>query len=385
MIVTEQGIAPTPENFKDAEQGLLAQINGDAVFWSGRAATGLYHAYQLAKLRRPDVKQAEVIVPAVMCATAANTAIISGITPRFADVGAKSGLMTLDSIKERFTDHTIAVVVIHLLGHTVDMTPIANWCKANDLLLIEDPTQALGAKLPDGRYAGSAGDVSLYSFNRTKIIEAGNGVLVSGDAETTETLTQIIEDGTDFSDSDDKVQLQLALSYRNLHHSLVGLLRLDCIPVQDISDSFMAIRSAYESLYLRPVNPDIDLNTAWEALSSSLAHRLKMATLYLEGLQGQGNWHLLDGFQKSGVCWRFSFLIDSPEQQVAFSEAVRRDGFHVSNLYWATNQFFNPADVCEDADYFSRRIVNLWVDDSVDENYVARCCESLIRHVGMLE
>ncbi len=171
MILTEKGIKDTPLNFQIAEKGLIEQTQSDAIFWSGRAATGLYYAYQFAKQRHPHVTQPEVIVPAMMCATAANTALISGVLPRFADVGASTGLMNLETIRTRYTENTIAVVVIHLLGHMVDIEPIAEWCKAHDLLLIEDPTHALGATYPDDTYAGSAGDVSIFSFNPTKIID----------------------------------------------------------------------------------------------------------------------------------------------------------------------------------------------------------------------
>ena len=51
-----------------------------------------------------------------------------------------------------------------------------------------------------------------------------------------------------------------------------------------------------------------------------------------------------------------------PDKLVDFSEAVRRDGFHVSNLYWPVNDFFRPSDPCPNADHFARRVVNLWVD-----------------------
>jgi hypothetical protein len=63
---------------------------------------------------------------------------------------------------------------------------------------------------------------------------------------------------------------------------------------------------------------------------------------------------------------------------VEFSEAVRRDGFHVSNLYWPVNDFFNPRDVCPNADQFARRIVNLWVDKTVNTQWVERCAESVL-------
>ena len=383
MILTEIGIRETPLNFQTAEQGLLKQTQGDSTFWSGRAATGLYYAYHLAKQRHPKITQPEVIVPAMMCATAANTALIAGLTPRFADVGANTGLMTLETVQARYTENTIAVVVIHLLGHMVDIESIAEWCKAKNLLLIEDPTHALSAKYPNGDYAGSVGDVSIFSFNPTKIIDKGNGVLVSKNAQITQSLKRLMSDPV-FPDVDNNIRHQLALSYRNLHHSLVGLLRLNNIPNQNISSAFNKVRSAYDALYLRPVNPEIDLNSAWENLPDALHRRLKLANIYAERLQHPA-LNLLTDFQQSEVCWRFSLLISNPEKQVAFSEAIRRDGFHVSNLYWAANQFFKPDDVCEGADSFSRRIVNLWVDASVDEDYVNRCCDSVLRHIDILE
>ncbi|MDQ7027051.1 MAG: DegT/DnrJ/EryC1/StrS family aminotransferase [Anaerolineae bacterium] len=383
MILLENHIAATPANFRQAEDGLLEQTQGQSALWSGRAATALYHAYQVAMLRRPDVAQAEVIMPSMMCTTAANTALLSGNIPRFADVDANSGLMSLETVQARFTENTVAVVVIHLLGHLVDIDRIAAWCKANNLILIEDPTQALGAHYPDGRYAGSVGDMTVFSFNRTKIMTVGNGVLIANTPESDRLLQQVLEKKVNFPIVADSTRQQLALSQRNLHHALVGLFRLREIPYQQIATSFQMVRDAYEPLYLRPANPTIDLNAAWDALPASLAHRLEMANIYAQRLQSH-HWQNLSDFQQSAVCWRFSLLIDSPEQQVAFSEAVRHDGFHVSNLYWSTNQFFNPADDCPNADSFGRRIVNLWVDDSVDADYVQRCCDSLLQHEKLL-
>jgi dTDP-4-amino-4,6-dideoxygalactose transaminase len=380
MILLQNTVVATPSNFKRAEDALLEQCNAHSVLWSGRAATSLYHAYRIAALRRPDVEQAEVIVPTMMCATAANVAYISGIKPRFADVELQTGLITLERLKARFTPNTIAVVAIHLLGQSVDIEPIANWCIENNLLLIEDPTQALGGRYADGRYLGSVGDVTVYSFGSTKIIQTGNGALVANTQDAAEQLQAILDDEpTPLPNVDDNTRLQLALSYRNLHHALVGLLRLNNLPVATVSHSFIALRSAYEALYLRPVQPEIDLNRAWDNLPESLERRLELARIYAERLQG-GAWHLLTGYEQSGVCWRFSMLLDNPEKQVAFSEAVRRDGFHVSNLYWAVNQFFDASDDCPNADSFGRRIVNLWVDASVDADYVRRCCDSLLKH-----
>ncbi|MEM9951277.1 MAG: DegT/DnrJ/EryC1/StrS family aminotransferase [Chloroflexota bacterium] len=384
MQLTPTGLSETPSNFRLAEQGLLEQMQGNAIFWSGRAATSLYHAYLLAKENRPNVAHPEIIMPAMMCTTSAHVAHLAGITPRFADVHSETGLVDLETIKARYTSNTVAVVVIHLLGHLVDIDSIADWCRANDILLIEDPTQALGAQFSDGRYAGSVGDVSVYSFNRTKIIHVGNGVLVSRKPDLTETLCKIAETPFKYPQLDDNTRLQLSLSARNLHHALVGLLRVNARTPQQVSEAFLHLRQAFEPLYIRSTNPDVDLNSAWNNLPHALSHRLKLANIYADRLGHHSAWQVLTDFQQSGVCWRFSLLINNPEQQITFSEAIRRDGFHVSNLYWSPNQFFKPSDTCDGADAFSRRIVNLWVDESVDEDYVQKCCDSLLKHVDML-
>jgi len=380
-MLYENCVQPTPLKFVQAEAGLLAQVGGQKALWAGRAATALYVAYEMAKARRAEISQPEEIVPAMMCATAANTAILAGITPRFADVDPKTGLITLETVRERLTENTIAVVAIHLLGHAAELDPIKQWCEEQNLLLIEDPTQALGGVYPDGRALGSVGDVAVFSFNRTKIISVGNGVLTANTPDTVSLLDSVLA-SLDFPQSKPAADTiaQLGLSYRNLHHSLVGLLRVRAVSVENVAAAFMCVQPSFLPMFFREANPEVDLNAAWDALPESLERRLKLANIYAERLQEHPAWDLLTDFQQSGVCWRFSLLLKDESQQVAFSEAVRKDGFHVSNLYWPVNQFFRAEDTCPGADSFGWRIVNLWVDSSVDEDFVQRCCDSLLRN-----
>jgi dTDP-4-amino-4,6-dideoxygalactose transaminase len=392
MILTQNGTAPSPDNFKIAEEGLLAQTGGKLALWSGRAATAFYHAYRLAMRRRPDVQAPEIIMPAMSCTTAANVAAMMGIKPRFADIQIGTGLSRLKNIKARLSSNTIAVVAIHLFGNHIDLDAIKLWCKELNLLLIEDPTQALKTK----GHRGSTGDVTLYSFNKTKIIDVGNGVLIANTDETASELEKILaEEEIPFPTISEEERSQLALNYRNMHHSLVSILKANPENAPVVSQSFLEKRPEFEALYLRPVNPNVELNRAWAGLGASLKHRRDMAKVYKKRLRpyaGMSNFidlsmykmGLISNLRGSTVTWRYSVLINEPNQQVALSEAVRKDGFHVSNLYWPVNQFFNPSDECPNADYLARRIINLWVDTSVDEDYVARCCESLIRHAKEL-
>jgi dTDP-4-amino-4,6-dideoxygalactose transaminase len=396
MILTQSGTAPTPDNFKIAEEGLLAQTGGKLAVWSGRAATAFYHAYRLAMRRRPNVQAPEIIMPAMSCTTAANVAAMMGIKPRFADnwkfdsdynPPRYASHTYLQSIQKRFNSNTVAVVAIHLFGNEVGLDEIKSWCQSKQILLIDDPTQALSGKYLSRDFLGSKGDLALYSFNKTKIIEVGNGVLIANTDEIAAELEQLLaEEKTPFPNFSDKKRSELALSYRNMHHSLVSVLRENPQNISVVSQTFLEKRSEFEPLFLRPVNPDIDMNAAWERLDASVEHRIRMVQAYFRYFNDKlpKTWEIMFSFGIRKVCWRLSLHIENPAQQVPLSEAVRKDGFHVSNLYWPVNQFFNPSDECPNADYLARRILNLWVDESVNEDYVERCCESLIRHAREL-
>ena len=359
------------------ESDLLSGTAGLAIEWYGRAATALYRAFQLAKGLRGNGQGVEVIIPSISCATPANTALLAGVTPRFADVEAETGMPTLEMIQERWTASTAAVVFIHLYGQTVDLKPLAEWCGAKGILLIEDLAQALGALLPDETSAGSVGDLSVYSFSPTKILECGGGALLIRNPKLIGTLSQLEESDPLPPEVDEAQTSALALSYRNLHHSLVSLLRARAI--NDVSGSFLRIQQAFRPLYRRRMKNAAALLSAWGKLESILSDRRRNAEQY-EEILADGPWRTLNQWRQSGVCWRYSLLVDFPDQLVEFSDAVRRDGFHVSNLYWPINDFFSPSDSCPNADRFARRIVNLWVDASIDHQWAHNCAKSLLKN-----
>lgn len=372
--------AETNEILQPVEADLLRDTGGAAIEWYGRAAAALYQAYTVAqKMAGARAHEAEVILPSISCATPANTALLAGITPRFADVNPSTGMPTLDSIQQRWTPQTCAVVFIHLYGQTADLRPLAAWCQAKNVVLIEDVAQALGARLPEGAAAGSIGDLSIYSFNPTKILECGGGALLIRSPKMASVSTELAESDPLPPEIDDAQARTLALSYRNLHHSLVGLLRTRA--VEEVSSAFLKLQPAFRGLYLRRMKDPAALAVAWAQLQQILQHRYRSAQQYDEVL-AEGPWQRLSQWQQSGVCWRYSLLVDSPEKLVDFSEAVRRDGFHASNLYWPVNDFFRPGDRCPHADRFARRIVNLWVDQTVDQPWVQKCADSLVRNAS---
>ena len=274
-------------------------------------------------------------------------------------------MLTLQTIQQLWTPKTCAVVFIHLYGQTTDLGSLAQWCRTRNVLLIEDVAQALGAHLPDSSAAGSVADLSVYSFNPTKILECGGGALLLRSSQLLSVCTELSDSDPLPSEIDDEQAKTLALSYRNLHHSLVALARARA--KEDISGAFLKLQPAFRALYLRNIQGRprcAGRQMPGPRLRELLQHRYENGQRYEHAFGAFRAMAPAQSVARERRLLEIFLLNDFPEKLVDFSEAVRRDGFHVSNLYWPVNTFFRPSDSCPNADQFARRIESL-VDQSV--------------------
>ena len=66
------------------------------------------------------------------------------------------------------------MVVVDLLGNMPEWENILNLCQQREHRIIEDAAEGIGATY-EGNKAGTFGEVSLFSFNATKLIMSGQG------------------------------------------------------------------------------------------------------------------------------------------------------------------------------------------------------------------
>lgn len=108
----------------------------------------------------------EVIIPANCYPTAFGVSL-SGVKLRLADVDHQTLNISVHTIMPRITKKTRAVVVVHLYGNPADIKPIKKLCRENNIFLIEDCAQAVGA-IYNNKKVGSFGDIACFSFYPTK-------------------------------------------------------------------------------------------------------------------------------------------------------------------------------------------------------------------------
>jgi len=135
----------------------------------------------------------EVIVPDVTWVASAAPIVYLGAHPVFADVSKESWCLTVDSMDARKTPKTRAVISVDLYGNMPDYDSIEEYCRTNNLLLLEDAAEALGSKYKNRR-AGSFGDASVFSFHRTKTITTGEGGILLLDDEDVYNRAKFLRD-----------------------------------------------------------------------------------------------------------------------------------------------------------------------------------------------
>ena len=122
----------------------------------------------------------EVICPGSAPIFVSFPVVSVGCVPVFADVDPRTMILSPDGIRERITDRTRAIMVVHLWGQPAPMDEIMAVAKEHDLKVLEDCAQAFGA-LHRGRKVGTLGDVACYSLQQSKHISSGEGGIFATD------------------------------------------------------------------------------------------------------------------------------------------------------------------------------------------------------------
>ena len=136
-------------------------------------------AIELA-LRALNIGPGDEVITVSHTAVATVAAIeCTGAKAVLVDVEPKSYTLNSVQLEECFTKNTKAIIVVHLYGNAADLDSIVTFCNSHKLFLIEDVSQAHGARY-NGKRLGSFGDFGCFSCYPTKNLGAiGDAGLVT--------------------------------------------------------------------------------------------------------------------------------------------------------------------------------------------------------------
>ena len=121
----------------------------------------------------------EIIVTPRSYISSVSCVINAGCKPIFCDIDINSHNIDPLQIEKLITKKTKAIICVHLAGFPCDMDYILQIVKKNKIFLIEDCSQAHGAKYRN-KFVGSFGDIATWSFCNDKIISTcGEGGMIT--------------------------------------------------------------------------------------------------------------------------------------------------------------------------------------------------------------
>ena len=119
--------------------------------------------YMMTSIMKETHGLGEVIVSPLGWVSDVAPLVNLGFTPVFVDVDFQNMSITLENIKDAVTDHTVGVCLVHVLGFNAISEELVDFCKKNDLFLMEDCCESHGVE-HNGTKVGNFGDVSNFSF-----------------------------------------------------------------------------------------------------------------------------------------------------------------------------------------------------------------------------
>lgn len=171
----------------------------------------------------------EVIVPAHTFIASATPVLHQRATPVFADVDERTYCISPESVEERISERTKAIIAVHLNGHPADLDALISLAEKRGIAVIEDAAQAHGA-LYKGRKVGTIGRLGCFSFWEDKIMTTGGegGCVITDDDSLAERMRRIRHHGEGPLQGERAYyHLELGYNYRmSSLHAATGLVQL---------------------------------------------------------------------------------------------------------------------------------------------------------------
>jgi dTDP-4-amino-4,6-dideoxygalactose transaminase len=141
------------------------------------------HALQMA-LELLEVGPGDEVILSPYTYIATVDAVMMGYSlPIFADSDPKTFQIDPDDIEHRITEHTRAIMPVHIYGAPSNLDKVLAIGKKHNIPVIEDACQAAHAEWK-GRKVGGFGRIGCFSFQETKVLPGGEaGALMSDDEE----------------------------------------------------------------------------------------------------------------------------------------------------------------------------------------------------------
>ena len=291
----------------------------------------------------------EVIIPAQTFLATGTSVIQTGAKPVFADINYEDGNINVESVRQKITNKTKAIIPVHWGGYPCDMDELFSLSKEFNLTLIEDAAHAIGASYK-GMPIGGISDFTCFSFQAIKHLTTGDGgAVVAKDKVDYNNLRKLRWFGIDRDNS-----TQGVLGEREFDLSSLGF-------KYHMNDLSAALGLANLTGFLERIN-----------------NRIRIAQYYSEELANVDGIKLFNYTQeRESAYWLYGIHVD---YRLDFVKALKSRGIETSVIHLGIDQyeiFGNRSDELENQRRFDKSQIHIPIHDAISMENAKKVIESI--------
>ena len=190
---------------------------------SGTAALDI--AFQSIDLKKGD----EVICPTFTIISCLNQIVRLGAKPILVDADENTFNVNPSEVIKKINRKTKAILIVHIYGLPVDVTPIIKAARKRKILVIEDAAEQIGQTYKN-KPIGSFGDISTFSFFINKHITTGEGGMICTNSKKLKDRFEILRNISFQPKKQKFIHEELGWNYRMTNmQAAIGLAQLEKI------------------------------------------------------------------------------------------------------------------------------------------------------------
>lgn len=172
--VLKSGHLVQGESVKKLEENFAKTCGTKFAVATNNGTSALHTALHVLGIREGD----EVITTPFTFVATANSILMTGAKPVFADILEGTFNINPKEIVKKINRRTKAILTVDLFGQPADYIEIDKIAREHNLFVVEDAAQSIGSKYY-GKNAGNLADIACFSLYATKNITSGEGGMIS--------------------------------------------------------------------------------------------------------------------------------------------------------------------------------------------------------------
>jgi len=297
----------------------------------------------------------EVITPSFTYVATTEVIALLRLKPVFVEVDPKTFNIDPSSVERAITPKTKAIVPVHLYGQSADMTVIMDIGRRNNLPVIEDNAQAIGAEysFPDGKAkkTGTIGTIGTTSFFPSKNLGCygDGGAMFTNDEQLANKLRMIANHGQS----------------KRYYHDIVGCnSRLDSVQAAVLNvklkylDEYVKARISVADYYDRAFARNPRITTPFRAPYTN--HVFHQYTLILNDVDRDGLNKFLENHNVPSMIY-----YPVPAHRQKLFDAFGGSSFQLKTTDWLTE-----------------RVISLPIHTEMDEDQLTHISGKVLEYVN---